>query len=54
VNRRGRCEKEFGDEGGCHVHFALAAAPNPEGNVAEVWDFFAGGKGAREGVEALA
>ena len=67
-------EKEFGDEGGRHVHFAFAAdrgrldaiaerlsaagiehrgpvehdggdrsvyAEDPEGNVVEVWDFFA-------------
>ena len=70
-------EKEFGDEGGRHVHFAFSAAPgrldalverlrehgaqirgpeehdggdrslyveDPEGNVVEVWDFFARGK----------
>ncbi|HZB75016.1 MAG TPA: VOC family protein, partial [Solirubrobacteraceae bacterium] len=70
-------EKEFGDEGGAHVHFAFSAAPgrldalcerlrargadvrgpeehdggdrslyveDPEGNVVEVWDFFARGK----------
>jgi catechol-2,3-dioxygenase len=69
--------KEFGDEGGAHVHFALSAAPgrldalvdrlrdhgadvrgpeehdggdrsayvrDPEGNVVEVWDFFARGR----------
>jgi catechol-2,3-dioxygenase len=79
--------KEFGDEGGRHVHFAFAAPPggleglrrrleahgveargperheggdrslyvrDPEGNVVEVWDFFARGPGAREGVAALA
>ena len=80
-------EKEFGDEGGRHVHFAFAADPgtlddladrvrrarvprvegphehpggdrslyveDPEGNVVEVWDFFARGEGRREGVEAL-
>jgi len=73
-------EKEFGDEGGRHVHFAFAARPgtldrladrldrepveheggdrslyveDPEGNVVEVWDFFARGDGRREGVEAL-
>jgi catechol-2,3-dioxygenase len=73
-------EKEFGDEGGRHVHFAFAAAPgtldglaerldrepieheggdrslyveDPEGNVVEVWDFFAREEGRREGVEAL-
>ncbi len=78
--------KEFGDEGGRHVHFAFAAGPgtlddlderlrehgasvrgpeqheggdrslyveDPEGNVVEVWDFFARGEGAREGVEAF-
>jgi catechol-2,3-dioxygenase len=78
--------KEFGDEGGRHVHFALAAGPgrldalaerlaergiehrgpvehdggdrslyvrDPEGNVAEVWDFFRRPDGAREGVDAL-
>jgi catechol-2,3-dioxygenase len=27
---------------------------DPEGNVLEVWDFFEGGDGAEEGVEALA
>jgi catechol-2,3-dioxygenase len=70
-------EKEFGDEGGRHVHFAFSAAPgtldalaqrlaargtevrgpvehdggdrslyfeDPEGNVVEVWDFFARGR----------
>jgi catechol-2,3-dioxygenase len=70
-------EKEFGDEGGVHVHFAFSAAPgrldaikarleahgaevrgpeeheggdrslyveDPEGNVVEVWDFFARGR----------
>ena len=70
-------EKEFGDEGGRHVHFAFSAAPgcldelsgrlvahgvsyrgpvehdggdrslyleDPEGNVVEVWDFFARGQ----------
>jgi catechol-2,3-dioxygenase len=70
-------EKEFGDEGGAHVHFAFSAAPgrldalverlrahgaqvrgpeehdggdrsiyveDPEGNVMEVWDFFARGR----------
>ena len=75
--------KEFGDEGGVHVHFAFSAAPgrldalvehlrargvpvrgpeeheggdrsiyveDPEGNVVEVWDFFARGRG----VEGLA
>jgi catechol-2,3-dioxygenase len=75
-------EKEFGDRGGRHVHFAFSAAPgqldalvdrlrghgasvrgpeehdggdrslyveDPEGNVVEVWDFFARGRG----VEAL-
>ena len=68
-------EKEFGDEGGRHVHYAFTADPggldaitdrmsecgvehrgpveheggdrsvyveDPEGNVVEVWDFFAG------------
>ena len=76
-------EKEFGDEGGRHVHFAFAASPgkldrlverlrahrapvrgpeehpggdrsayveDPEGNVVEVWDFFA----RRRPIEALA
>ena len=76
-------EKEFGDRGGVHVHFAFSAAPgrldalverlrgrgvdvdgprehdggdrsiyvqDPEGNVVEVWDFFARGRPA----EALA
>lgn len=70
-------EKEFGDEGGVHVHYAFTAAPDrldglverlqeadhphrgpvehdggdrslyfedPEGNVVEVWDFFARGR----------
>jgi len=70
-------EKEFGDEGGAHVHFAFSAAPgrlddlcerlrargaevrgpeehdggdrslylrDPEGNVVEVWDYFARGR----------
>ena len=76
-------EKEFGDEGGAHVHFAFSAAPggldalkrrleangatvrgpeehdggdrslyveDPEGNVVEVWDFFARGRPV-EGLE---
>ena len=75
-------EKEFGDEGGAHVHFAMAVEPDtlfavaarlrddgidvegpveheggdrslyftdPEGNVAELWDFF-----EQQSVEALA
>ena len=75
-------EKEFGDQGGRHVHFALAVEPgsldckaawlrshgvdvegpvehpggdrsiyfrDPEGNVAELWDFF-----ERQTVAALA
>jgi catechol-2,3-dioxygenase len=73
-------EKEFGDEGGRHVHFAFSVEPgtlgdlserlrlapvehpggdrslyveDPEGNVVELWDFFARGEGRREGVEAL-
>jgi catechol-2,3-dioxygenase len=79
--------KEFGDEGGRHVHFAFAAAPgrldalrerlaglgvtvrgpveheggdrsiyveDPEGNVAEVWDFFHRPEGEDAGVDALA
>ena len=70
-------EKEFGDRGGRHVHFAFTAAPgrlddvaarlrahgtpargpeeheggdrslyaeDPEGNIVEVWDFFARGR----------
>ena len=70
-------EKEFGDEGGRHVHFAFSVAPDsldalvsrldsagvrwrgpvvhdggdrslyledPEGNVVEIWDFFARGR----------
>jgi catechol-2,3-dioxygenase len=70
-------EKEFGDEGGVHVHYAFSASPgrldeiverlqaagcehrgpvehdggdrslyveDPEGNVLEVWDFFARGR----------
>jgi catechol-2,3-dioxygenase len=74
-------QKEFGDEGGAHVHFALAVEPgsleqkaarlrkrgidvegpvehpggdrsiyfrDPEGNVAELWDFF-----ERQTVDAL-
>jgi catechol-2,3-dioxygenase len=78
--------KEFGDEGGRHVHFAFSAAPgrldalrerlgragagvrgpvehpggdrsiyveDPEGNVVEVWDFFEGGDGRDQGVDAL-
>jgi catechol-2,3-dioxygenase len=83
VGRRARLglwspgEKEFGDRGGRHVHFAFSAAPggldalcrrlerngadvrgpedhdggdrslyveDPEGNVVEVWDFFARGR----------
>ena len=80
-------EKEFGDEGGRHVHFAFSAGPGGldalverlddaghdyrgpvehdggdrslyvedlEGNVVEVWDFFARGEGRREGAAALA
>jgi catechol-2,3-dioxygenase len=79
-------EKEFGDEGGRHVHFAFSAGPaglddlagrldasghpyrgpiehdggdrslyveDLEGNVVEVWDFFARGAGRREGAAAL-
>lgn len=71
--------KEFGDEGGAHVHFAFSASPgalaaiearlreagaasrgpvehdggdrslyveDPEGNVVEIWDFFARGREA--------
>jgi catechol-2,3-dioxygenase len=88
VGERGRLgiwtpgQKEFGDQGGAHVHFAMAVEPNsleekserlrqrgiavegpvehpggdrsiyftdPEGNVAELWDFF-----ERQTVEALA
>jgi catechol-2,3-dioxygenase len=74
-------EKEFGDEGGAHVHFAFSAAPggldavtrrldergmsyrgpvehdggdrslyveDPEGNVVEVWDFFARGRDVQQ------
>ena len=70
-------EKEFGDEGGAHVHYAFSAAPgrldalaerlrahgaevrgpeehpggdrsiyvqDPEGNLVEVWDYFARGR----------
>src|SRR5918998_1612619 len=73
--------KEFGDEGGRHVHFAFSAAPgtldalrdrllgdgvdvtgpeehdggdrslyvrDPEGNVVEVWDYFARGRPVAE------
>ena len=80
-------EKEFGDEGGAHVHYAFSADPgslddlverlrargiplrgpvehpggdrsiyveDPEGNVAEVWDFFERGEGAEQGTDALA
>ena len=80
-------EKEFGDEGGRHVHFAFSAAPGRldalaerleaaghpfrgpveheggdrslyaddlEGNVVEVWDFFARGEGRSDGAAALA
>jgi catechol-2,3-dioxygenase len=80
-------EKEFGDEGGRHVHFAFSAGPGGldalaerleatghpfrgpveheggdrslyaedlEGNVVEVWDFFARGEGRRDGAAALA
>ena len=77
-----RGQKEFGDEGGAHVHFAMAVEPralertvahleelgidiegpvehpggdrsiyftDPEGNVAELWDFF-----EQQDIEALA
>ena len=77
-------EKEFGDRGGRHVHFAFSAAPgrldalaerlrdhgaatrgperhdggdrslyveDPEGNIVEVWDFFARDRPV-EGLEA--
>ncbi|HZN89481.1 MAG TPA: VOC family protein [Thermoleophilaceae bacterium] len=73
--------KEFGDEGGRHVHFAFSAGPDrleglvsrlntagvavrgpvvhdggdrsiyfedPEGNVVEIWDFFARGRNVAE------
>lgn len=76
-------EKEFGDEGGAHVHFALCAhtdelerircrlneagfdprgpieheggdrslyVEDPEGNVVEVWDFFARGRTVNDGL----
>jgi catechol-2,3-dioxygenase len=76
-------EKEFGDEGGAHVHFAFRAdseemerirrrlsdagfdplgpvehdggdrslyVEDPEGNVVEVWDFFAGGRTVHDGL----
>ncbi len=79
-------EKEFGDEGGRHVHYAFGAEPgtldtlvarlrdrgiphrgpeehpggdrslyveDPQGNIAEVWDFFERGEGARQGTDAL-
>ncbi len=79
-------EKEFGDRGGHHVHFALSVTrdelqaavgqlremghefrgpveheggdhslyfEDPEGNVVELWDFFADGDGSREGIGAL-
>jgi catechol-2,3-dioxygenase len=88
IGERGRLglwapgRKEFGDEGGAHVHFAMAVEPgslerkasrlrdrdvdvegpiehpggdrsiyfrDPEGNVAELWDFF-----ERQTVEELA
>lgn len=87
VGRRARLglwtpgEKEFGDEGGVHVHYAYSATPgsldalagrlsaaghehrgpvehdggdrslyfdDPEGNVVEVWDFFARGRDAAD------
>ncbi|HSJ16640.1 MAG TPA: VOC family protein [Solirubrobacterales bacterium] len=37
-------EEGFGDEGGRHVHRALAVEP---------WDFFERGSGGRDGVAAL-
>jgi catechol-2,3-dioxygenase len=76
-------EKEFGDEGGAHVHFAFRAdaqemerirrrlsdagcsahgpleheggdrslyVEDPEGNVVEVWDFFARGRTVQDGL----
>jgi catechol-2,3-dioxygenase len=76
-------EKEFGDEGGAHVHFAFGAdsgeieqirrrlaesgfdprgpvehdggdrslyVEDPEGNVVEVWDFFARGRTVEDGL----
>jgi catechol-2,3-dioxygenase len=76
-------EKEFGDQGGAHVHFALHAdyremerirrrlidagfdprgpieheggdrslyVEDPEGNVVEVWDFFARGRTVDDGL----
>lgn len=79
-------EKEYGDEGGRHVHYAFSAGEggldrlagrlrehgvpfrgpeeheggdrsvyveDPEGNVVEVWDFFARGEGRHRGTEAL-
>ncbi len=77
-------EKEFGDQGGAHVHFALRAdalemerirrrltdagfdprgpvehdggdrslyVEDPEGNVVEVWDFFARGRTVEDGLQ---
>lgn len=41
-------EKEYSDRGGRHVHF------DPAGNRVEIWDFFAEGDGAEDGVMALA
>ena len=57
-------EKEFGDEGGRHVHFAFSAGPpaggdrtltgaDAAGTVVGVWDFFARGAGRRDGAAAL-
>jgi catechol-2,3-dioxygenase len=43
-------EKEFGDEGGDRSLYA----EDLEGNVVEVWDFFARGEGRRDGAAALA
>ena len=45
--------KEFGDQGGRHVHFALSVAPERLDEVVAAGDFFEHGDGAREGVGAL-
>jgi catechol-2,3-dioxygenase len=42
-------EKEFGDRGGRHVHFAFGAGP---GDL-DALDFFERAEGARDGIEAL-
>jgi catechol 2,3-dioxygenase-like lactoylglutathione lyase family enzyme len=51
-------EKEFGDRGGRHVHFAAATTRStsrtPEGNLVDAWGFFEDGEGAEDGIDALA